>query len=141
MRLRRPLFLALSGALAVLAPIAARSANAPLASPISVVATRAVGAEAVTLTGTAPPSLPLEATLYVTFSQDLPTVLLSRNTLRTDANGRFTATLAIAPAYFRNAIVTAVVQSLPAGPSARASILVGAPNAPAPPDAVPPSDR
>ena len=89
-------------------------------------ATRAVGAEAVTITGNAPVAQPLEAVLYATFSQNLPTVLLSRRAVPTDSLGRFNATLPIAPAFFRNAIVTVVVHSLPAGPSARATITVGA---------------
>jgi hypothetical protein len=83
----------------------------------------------------------LEAALYATYSQDLPTVLLSRRIVSTDANGRYDATVSIAPAFFRNAIVTVVVRALPDGAGARATIVVAAPNVPAPPDDIPASVR
>lgn len=118
-----------------------RAEAQPAPSAISVTATRAVGTEAIAITGNAPVAQPLEAVLYVTFSENVPTVLLSRRTVPTDAQGRFNTTLPIAPAFFRNAIVTVVVHSLPAGPSARATITVGAPNVPAPPDDIPASVR
>jgi hypothetical protein len=131
-----------AAAAALFAPLGTFSAQAqPAASPITLIATRTLGAEAVTITGNAPATQPLEAALYATFSENIPTVLLSRRAVTTDAQGRFNATLPIAPAFFRNAIVTVVLQSLPAGPSARASLTVAAPNLPAPPDAIPPSVR
>jgi hypothetical protein len=143
MRLSSPPSIAFAAAAAALfAPLGTFRAEAqPASSAITVTATRAIGAEAVTITGNAPVAQPLEAVLYATFSENLPTVLLSRRAVPTDAQGRFYATLPIAPAYFRNAIVTVVVHSLPAGPSARASLTVGPPNVPAPPDAIPPSVR
>ena len=103
--------------------------------------TRATGAEAIAITGSAPGPGPLEARLYATFSQDVPTVYLGRRPVPTDANGRYNVTLPIASAFFRGAIVTVVVQSLPAGASTRASFKVGAPNVPAPPDDIPSSVR
>jgi hypothetical protein len=117
MRLCSPPFTALfSTALVLFVPLGAQSADGPAASQVmTLVAIPAVGAEAVTITGNAPAAYAVEAKLYVT--------------------------LPIASAFFRNAIVTVVVQSLPAGPSARASIIVGAPNFPAPPDDIPPSVR
>ena len=130
----------LGSALMLLMPLGARGADSSV-SQITIVASPAVGAEAVTITGNAPAGQPLEAKLYARFSRDLPTVLLSRRTVPTDANGHYNATLPIASAFFRNAIVTVVVQSMPAGPSARASITVSAPNVPAPPDDLPSSVR
>ncbi len=143
MRLCSPPPIALVAAAAMLfAPLGTFRAEAqPAPSVITVTATRAVGSEAVTIVGNAPAAQPLEAVLYATFSQNLPTVLLSRRAVPTDAQGRFNATLPIAPAFFRNAIVTVVVHSLPAGPSARASVTVGPPNIPAPPDDIPSSVR
>ncbi len=143
MRLSSPSSIAFAAATATLfAPLGTFGAEPPAApSAISVVATRAVGAEAVTITGNAPVAQPLEAVLYATFSQNIPTVLLSRRAVPTDSQGRYNATLPIAPAFFRNAIVTVVVHSLPAGPSARATIIVGPPNVMAPPDEIPPSVR
>lgn len=144
MPLRTTSTIASLGALALLlAPLGARSAEAAPASPpaITLTATRATGAEAVTIAGTAPAGQPLEAALYARYSQDLPTVLLTRRAVPVGADGRFSSTLTTAPAFFRNAIVTVVIQSLPAGPSARASITVGAPNLAAPPDDIPASVR
>jgi hypothetical protein len=97
----------------------------------------AIGAEAVNVVGTAPAARPLEASVYGMFSRDLPTVLLSRRIIPADASGHFAATLSHAPAYYRGAVVTVVVRSLPSGSSATAWFLVDAPNVPAPPDALP----
>ena len=108
---------------------------------ITLGATRAVGSEAVRITGSAPAARPLEASLYGTFSRDLPTVLLSRRAIPTDAAGRYDATLSIAPGFFRNAILTVVVDTVPASQAARATVIVGAPNPPAPPDTIPASVR
>ena len=143
MRLSTSPSIALAAAAAVLfAPLGASGAGSPAgANGVTLTAARAVGAEAVTITGNAPVAQPLEAVLYATFSRDLPTVLLSRRTVPTDAQGHFDAVIPIGSAYFRNAIVTVVVRSLPAGPSARATITVGAPNVTAPPDEIPASVR
>lgn len=131
---------AAAAVLAICAPVGAQpSGNA--VSGITVTATRAVGTESVHITGTGPASRPLEASLYATFSRDLPTVLLSRRPVATDATGRYDATLPIAPGFFRNAIVTIVVDAVPAGAGARATITVGPPNNPAPPDDIPASVR
>ena len=140
MQIKSPSTIALIATMAVLgAPLAAHSADAQVTG-VTLTATRAVGAEAVRITGKAPASQPLEASLYATFSQDLPTVLLSRRPVSTDAGGRYDAALPISPAYFRNAIVTIVVRSL-TGPSARATVTITAPNAPVPPDDIPASVR
>lgn len=133
---------ALVATLAVLgAQAVAQSADVPAVTGITLTATRAVGSEAVRIAGKAPAAQPLEASLYATFSRDLPTVLLSRRSVSTDADGRYDAALAIAPAFFRNAIVTVVVRTLPAGPGARAAVTIAAPNTPAPPDDIPASVR
>ncbi len=127
---------------ALFAPIGAPGADAPAApAGVTVTATRVVGAEAVTITGNGPVAQPLEAALYATFSRDIPDVLLSRRAVPTDARGHYSATIPIASAFFRGAIVTVVVRSLPAGPSARTTFPVGAPNVSAPPDDLPQSVR
>ena len=143
MRVINPPSIALLAAVsALIAPIGAPGADAP-ATPggVTVTATRVVGAEAVTITGNGPVAQPLEAALYATFSRDIPNVLLSRRAVPTDAQGHYSATVPIASAFFRSAIVTVVVRSLPAGPSARTTFTVGAPNVSAPPDDLPPSVR
>ena len=142
MQIKRTFSFALVAATAALyAPVAAQTAAAPAPTGITLIATRVVGTEAVRITGTAPAARPLEAALYATFSQDLPTVLLSRRPISTDATGRYDATLPIAPAFFRNALVTVVVRPLPDGVGARATLTVAAPNVPAPPDDIPSSVR
>jgi len=130
----------LVAASALVAPVAAQNASAPQVTGVTLGASRAVGAEAVRITGTAPAAQPLDVALYATFSQDLPTVLLSRRIVSTDAAGRYDATVTIAPAYYRNAIVTVVVRA-PAGATASATVRVAAPNVPAPPDDIPASVR
>jgi hypothetical protein len=141
MRLNTTFSLALVAAAATsLAPLGARGADAPgAAGGVTLTATRAVGAEAVTISGNAPVAQPLEAALYATFSKDLPTTLLSRRAVPTDAQGHYSMTLPVAPAFFRSAIVTVVIRVLPTGPSARTTFPVGAPNLPAPPDDIPSS--
>jgi hypothetical protein len=133
--------IALIAALAAACLPASAQVGGGAANGISLTATRVVGAEAVRITGTAPASRPLEAALYVTYSRDLPTVLMNRRYLTTDASGRFDATISTAPAFFPTAIVTVVVRALPAGPDARATFSVGAPNVPVPPDDIPASVR
>ncbi len=143
MRVIHPPSIALFAAVsALIVPTGAPGADAPAArGGVTVTATRVVGAEAVTITGIGPAAQPLEAALYATFSRDIPDVLLSRRAVPTDAQGHYNVTVPVASAFFRNAIVTVVVRSLPAGPSARATFTVGAPNVAAPPDDVPPSVR
>lgn len=132
--------IALIAALAVTCLAAnAQVAGAP-ANGITITATRVIGAEAVHLTGTAPAARPLEIAMYVTYSRDLPTVLMSRRVITTDATGRYDATVSTAPAFFRNAIVTVVAHATGSA-DARATFSVGAPNLPAPPDDLPASVR
>jgi hypothetical protein len=124
---------------ALVAPVAAQNSSLPPATGITLSATRAVGTDTVRITGTAPTGRPLEAALYARFSQNLPTVLLSRRSVTTDAAGRYDATLPIAPAFFRGAIVTVLVRAMPDGAAASATMIVVAPNVPAPPDDIPAS--
>jgi hypothetical protein len=130
-------FLAAMAALA--APVTAQNSSLPPVTGITLSATRAVGSETVHITGTAPAARPLEAAAYARFSQNLPTVLLSRRIVSTDAAGRYDATLPIAPAFFRGALVTVLVRTMPDGAAASATIAVAAPNVPAPPDDLPAS--
>jgi hypothetical protein len=86
------------------------------------------GSEAIVASGTAPASAEIVLTLFGTESVDLPDVIVSRQRIASDSAGHFTAAIAIAPNYFRGSILT-VVASLVAGSiSARARLIVGAPN-------------
>jgi hypothetical protein len=124
--------------IALCAPVGAQTPDAA-AMRVTLTATRAAGSEAVRITGSGPAARPLSVALYGTFSRDLPTVLLSRRSVSTDSTGRYDATLPIAPAFFRTSIITVVVDAVPAGQGARATVVVGPPNAPAPPDDIPKS--
>lgn len=135
MRLRNWVQASLGATLGALIPIGTMAAGSPALS-----VTQVVGREAVHVTGSVP-GAHLQAVLYAKFSQDVPSVLLSRRPLATDANGNFSTTLPIAPAYFRGAIVTVVVQSSSAVPLAQGSVSVAAPNVPAPADELPPDYR
>jgi hypothetical protein len=110
------------------------AAEVPAASsPLTLTLMRAVGTEAVIARGKAANARTLEATVYATYSRDLPTVILSRRLITVDANGAFSATLPTAPAYFRDATVTVVVRSQD-GLSRSARISVAAPNIDTPAD-------
>jgi hypothetical protein len=131
----------IGAAAALFAPLGANGAEAGGGAPVTLNLIPAIGREAVTVSGMAPAARPVEATVYATFSENLPTVLLSRRIIPTDAAGHYMATLSHAPAFFRGAIVKIVVRSLPAGAFAEAQFPVYAPNVPAPPDAWPPDYR
>ena len=86
------------------------------------------GAEAISVEGNAPASAPVTITLLAVLSSDLPTVVVSRNDVVTDANGRFQATIPIASAYERGTLLQVVATSSPGVASAQAQLVVSAPN-------------
>jgi len=138
---RSPFSLGLiAGVAALCVPAAAQGPVAP-AGGITVTATRVVGKEAARISGTGPASRALEVALYVTYSRDIPSALMQRRVISTDASGRFDTTITTAPAFFHDAVVTVTVHAFPAGPDGRASFNVGAPNVPVPPDDIPASVR
>lgn len=142
MRFLNPTSFALFGSLALLLVSQGARAQSPsTVSPPTLVLTHVVGSEAVTLVGDAQPNQRLEVALYARFSRDLPTALLNRRVLSVDAAGHYAATMPIASAFFRDAIVIAIVRAPQTNASAQASLLVTAPNVPAPPDDTPESVR
>ena len=123
---------------AALWPCSGFAADSAPASPLTLTLARAVGAEGVIASGTTTlPVRTLEATVYATFSRDLPTTVLSRRTIPVGANGAFSVSLSTAPAFFRDAIVTVVIRSPKDGLSAVASVSVTGPNIDTPADAWP----
>ncbi|HEV3090504.1 MAG TPA: stalk domain-containing protein [Candidatus Cybelea sp.] len=86
------------------------------------------GAEALLITGQAPPSVPVMITLLATLSSDLPNVLLSRHNLTAGPDGKFQAIVPIAPDYLRDSIIHVLATSTPGVISASAQLLVHAPN-------------
>jgi hypothetical protein len=102
------------------------SASAPTGAAVVPVSVSAVtGAAAVLVSGVAPGASQLQALLYATFSPDVPTVLLSRRSLVTDADGHFAATIPVAPAYFSGAVITVIVQTSAGVIVGRGSITLG----------------
>ncbi len=92
-------------------------------------ATQLNGAEAVLITGQAPPSAPVEITLLATLSSDLPNVLLSRHQTLAGPDGKFQAILPIGPDYWRGTFIHVLATSLPGVTPASAQLLVQEPNA------------
>jgi hypothetical protein len=87
------------------------------------------GAEALLVTGEAPPSVPVLITLLATLSSEIPNVVLSRHDLTAGPDGKFQAILPIAPDYMRDTFLHVLATSTPGVTSASAQLLVQAANA------------
>ena len=87
------------------------------------------GAEALMITGQAPPSAPIRITLLATLSSDLPNVLVGRHDITSDAFGKFQAIVPIGPDYTQQTFLHVTATSGPGVTPASAQILVDAPNA------------
>jgi hypothetical protein len=96
---------------------------------IALSATQLNGAEALLVTGEAPPSIPVMITLLATLSPDIPNVLISRQTTEAGPDGKFQAIVPIGPDYMRDTFIRVLATSLPGVTSASAQLLVQAPNA------------
>ncbi|MEO6834351.1 MAG: hypothetical protein ABI231_00355 [Candidatus Tumulicola sp.] len=86
------------------------------------------GAEAVLITGQAPPTAPVLITLLGLLSSDLPNVLLSRHDLQAGPDGKFQAIVPIGPDYLRGSFLRVLATSGPGVTSASAQILITPPN-------------
>jgi hypothetical protein len=86
------------------------------------------GAEALLVTGSAPPEAPVMVTLLATLSSELPNVLLSRHILTAGPDGKFQAIVPIAPDYMRDSLIHVLATSSPGVISASTQLLVHAPN-------------
>jgi hypothetical protein len=86
------------------------------------------GAEALLITGQAPPSAPVLITLLATLSSQLPNVLLSRNSTTAGPDGKFQAIVPIASDYMRDTFIHVLATSTPGVISASAQLLVQEPN-------------
>ncbi len=91
-------------------------------------ATPLQGAEAVLVTGYAPPTAPVRITLLATLSSELPNVLLSRHDLTAGPDGKFQAIVPISPDYMRDTFIHVLATSVPGVTTASAQLLVMAPN-------------
>jgi hypothetical protein len=86
------------------------------------------GAEALLVTGQAPPSASVMITLLATLSSDIPNVVLSRHNLTAEPDGKFQAIVPIAPDYTRDSFIHVLATSSPGVISASAQLLVQTPN-------------
>jgi hypothetical protein len=86
------------------------------------------GAEALLVTGSAPPLAPVRLTLLATLSSEIPNVLLSRHDLTAGPDGKFQAIVPIASDFVRTSFIHVLATSLPGVNSASAQLLVHAPN-------------
>lgn len=97
------------------------------------------GAEALLITGQAPPSAPIRITLLGTLSYALPNVLLSRHDITSGPDGTFQAVVPIGPDYFEGTYIHVLATSVPGVASASAQVTILPPNAGVrvPPEIVP----
>lgn len=102
---------------------------APIRGTIVLNVTQLQGAEAVLVTGTAPPGVPVMITLLATLSSEIPNVLLSRHDLTAGDDGKFQAIVPIAPDYLRDSFINVLATSLPGVASAKSQLLIHAANA------------
>lgn len=110
-------------------PIAALSSNnRSVHGSLSLEARQLQGAEAISVEGQAPAGAPVTITLLAIVSDDVPTIVVSRNDVVTDVNGRFGAVVPIAPAYERGTLFRVVATSSSGVSPASAQIVLGAPN-------------
>jgi hypothetical protein len=86
------------------------------------------GAEAVLVTGQAPPTAPVMITLLATLSSSLPNVLVSRHELQAGPDGTFQAIIPIGPDYTWRSFLNVLATSTPGVTSASAQILLHQPN-------------
>ncbi|MGH7736797.1 MAG: hypothetical protein ACREMP_02835 [Candidatus Tyrphobacter sp.] len=102
-------------------------AQAPAPGAIALSARRHSGAEAIDVTGTAPPGASVEITAVARISIDLPVVFLNRMTAVADASGEFSVEVPIAPDYVQGTVITIAAQTPGVAP-ASVSVVVGAPS-------------
>jgi hypothetical protein len=100
--------------------------QAPQAGTIALSARHQDGAEAIDVTGTAPPGTSVEITARAKISIDLPVVFLNRLTAVADSSGAFSVILPIAPDFIPGTEITIQAQAPDANP-ATVSFIVGAP--------------
>ncbi len=104
--------------------------NAPeLHGTIVLNVTQLQGAEALLVTGTAPPSAPVRITLLATLSSEIPNVLLSRHDLTAGPDGKFQAIVPISPDYLRDSFIHVLATSSPGVISASSQLLIHSANA------------
>lgn len=101
--------------------------QSPTTGAIALSARRHDGAEAIDVTGTAPPGASVEITARARISTDLPVVFLNRMDVVADATGAFSVILPIAPDYVKGTEIT-IAAVAPGVTPAAVNFIVGAPS-------------
>ena len=120
------------------------SARAVVSGAISgLTLSQAAGSQHIHIQGKAPANVPVTLTLYGTFTTEIPDVVISRNEVVSDADGSFKTEISPASAFYHGAILTLVASSVTGVTSAKAQIVLEAPNGNVnvPNDALPKSIR
>jgi hypothetical protein len=102
--------------------------DADATGSITMEARQLQGAEAIAVQGSAPAGAPVTITLLAVVSSELPTIVVSRHDVVTDANGRFEAIIPIASAYERGTLLRVVATSSSGIASAQSQLITQAPN-------------
>jgi hypothetical protein len=102
-------------------PSAAHGALAFTAAPTGV-------SDAVLISGTGPPNVPLTITLSADIVRDMPRVTLSRTRLETDAAGNFSVQVSTAPLHLQKSLILISATSLPGVTEAHVSFVLGQPS-------------
>jgi hypothetical protein len=108
---------------------AAATADSPAHGALTLEARQLQGAEAIYVAGSAPANAQVTITLLATVSPEIPTILVSRHDVVTDATGRFGAVIPIASAYERGVVLTVLATSASGDVSPPAHLVTDAPNA------------
>ncbi len=103
-------------------------ADADARGSITMEARQLQGAEALTVDGSAPPSIPVTITLLAVVSSDIPTIVVSRHDVVSDASGRFSTIIPIASAYERGTLLRVVATTASGAGSASSALVIQAPN-------------
>ncbi len=94
---------------------------------IAISARQHEGAQAIDVTGTAPPGTSVDILAQAKLSIDLPVVFLNSMTVVADASGAFSVTIPIAPDYIPGTEIFILAQA-PGSTPGTASFVVGAPS-------------
>ena len=97
----------------------------PARGTIAIDAHEVAGHHALSVVGSAPRNALITLTLLATLAPDLPTVLLSRNDVQADVNGRFSTVVPLAPDHLAGSHVTLVATAEGVSPVTVRMVMAG----------------
>lgn len=86
------------------------------------------GSQAISVSGHAPADAPVTITLLATVSSDIPTIVVSRQSVQPDSNGNFQAVITTAPDYLPGTLLRILATSVSGVTPASAQLTIGQPN-------------